>query len=54
MFHGLGNDSHEVNSKSDLDDCASVSNNDANMLNNEFAMFCENLLEKYKLLKIRV
>ena len=40
---------------SNFDDCASKSNvndsMDALMLNEEFFMFCENFLEKYKLLK---
>jgi len=53
-FMVQGNDSLEVNSEFDLDNCASVSNNDANMLTDELVMFCEDLLEKYKLLKIRV
>ena len=51
-----GNDFLKVNSESNLDDSASVSNDnasmfseDAHMLNDELAMFCENLLEKYKL-----
>ena len=49
-----GNDSLEVNSKSNLDDCVSTSNDDissedVHILNDELALFCEDLLAKYKL-----
>jgi len=51
-----GNDSPEVHSETQLDDCASSSNDDhdnmdAYALNEELSMVCENLLEKYQLLK---
>ena len=51
-----GNDSHEVNSGTHLDDYASFSNDhdssmDAHALNEELFMFYEKLFEKYKLLK---
>ena len=51
-----GNDSLEVNLESHLDDCASYfddhdSSMDAQALNEELFMFCENLLKKYKVLK---
>jgi len=50
-----GNDSHEVNSDTHLDDSVSSSCDDnaidAHTLNEELSMFCENLLSKYKLLK---
>ena len=53
-----GNDSLELNLESNLDDCASISNDNASMsskeahiLNDELATFCEDLLVKYKLLK---
>ena len=49
------NDSLEVNLDTHLDDSASSSNDDhvmdAHALNEELSMLCENLLEKYKLLK---
>ena len=48
------NDSLEVHSDTQLDDSTSSSgddNMDADALNEEFSLFCENLLEKYKLLK---
>ena len=51
----LGNDSLEVNSDTHLDDCASSSCSDdyvdADALNEELSLFCENLLEKYQILK---
>ena len=49
-----GNDSLEINSKTHLDDCASSSGDDymnADVLNEELSIVCENLLEKYKVLK---
>ena len=51
-----GNDSLEVNSKTHLDDCANSSNDDydsmdADALNEELSIVCENLLEKYQVLK---
>ena len=54
-FMVQGNDSLEINSESNLDGCAStsndkISNEDAHMLNEELFMFCEDLLRKYKLL----
>ena len=45
-----GNNSLEVNSKSQLDDCASSSGNDyvdADTLNEELSIVSEKLLEKY-------
>jgi len=45
-----GNDSLEVHSETQLDDCASSSVNDvmdADALNEELSLVCENLLEKY-------
>jgi len=48
------NDSLEVHSETHLDDSASSSgddNMDADALNEELFIVCENLLEKYKLLK---
>ena len=57
-FMVQGNDSLKVNSESEHDDCASMSNDNASMsskeahiLNDELATFCEDLLVKYKLLK---
>ena len=49
-----GNDSLEVHSETQLDDSASSSGDDfmdVDALNEELSLFCENLLEKYKLLK---
>ena len=49
-----GNDSLEVNSETQLDDSASSSSNDymdADALNEELFIVCENLLEKYQVLK---
>ena len=49
-----GNDSLEVNSDTQLDDCASSSCDDimdADALNEELSIICENLLEKYQVLK---
>ena len=50
-----GFDSLKVTSETHLDDYASSSNDhdslDAHALNEEFSMFCENLLSKYKVLK---
>ena len=49
-----GNDSLEINSDTHLDDCASSSSDDyvdADTLNEELSLICENLLEKYQLLK---
>ena len=53
-----GNDSLEVHSETQLDDCASSSNDDydsmdADALNEELSIVCENLLEKYQVLKKR-
>ena len=48
------NDSLEVHSDTQLDDCASSSEDDiidADVLNEELSIVCENLLEKYKVLK---
>ena len=49
-----GNDSLEVNSDTHLDDCANSSSNDNSMdaqaLNEELSLFCENLLSNYKAL----
>ena len=49
-------DSLEVHSDTHVDDSASSSNDyhdsmDAHTLNEELSLFCENLLEKYKLLR---
>jgi len=53
-----GNDSLEVKSDIHLDDCASSSCDDnamdAHALNEDLSIFCENLLEKYKLLKKKI
>ena len=52
MVQGI--DSHEVHSDTHLDDNSSSScddNMDADALNEELSLFCENLLEKYKLLR---
>ena len=51
-----GNDSLEVYSDTHLDDSASFSNDDydsmdADALNEELSIICENLLEKYQVLK---
>ena len=49
-----GNDSLEVNSKTQLDDSASSFSDDyvdADALNEELSIVCENLLQKYQLLK---
>ena len=49
-----GNDSLEVNSETQLDDSASSSGDDyvdADTLNEELSIVCENLLQKYQLLK---
>ena len=49
-----GNDSLVVNSNTHLDDCASSSSDNyvnAYALNEELSIVCENLLEKYQLLK---
>ena len=49
-----GNDSLEVHSQTQLDDCASSSGDDiidADALNEELSIVCEKLLEKYKVLK---
>ena len=49
-----GNDSLEVHSETQLDDSANSSGDDhidADALNEELSIVCENLLEKYKLLK---
>ena len=49
-----GNDSLEVNSESQLDDSASSSGDDhmdTDALNEELSIVCENLLEKYQVLK---
>ena len=49
-----GNDSLEVNSKTHLDDSASSSGDDyvdPDTLNEELSIACENLLEKYQVLK---
>ena len=50
-----GNDSLEINSDTYLDNCTSSSNDDnamdADTLNEELSIFCENLLSKYKILK---
>ena len=49
-----GNDSLEVHSKTQLDDSASSSGDDimdADALNEELSIICENLLAKYKVLK---
>ena len=48
-----GNDSLEVNSETHLDNCANSSNDDcdsidADALNEELSIVCENLLEKYQ------
>ena len=50
------NNSLEVNSKTQLDDCANSSSNDyncmdADALNEELSIVCEKLLKKYKILK---
>ena len=54
-FMVQGNDSLEVILDTYLDDCTSSSCDDnamdAHVLNEELSIFCENLLEKYKLLK---
>ena len=49
-----GNDSFEVHLETQLDDCASSSCDeyiDADALNEELSIVCENLLEKYQVLK---
>ena len=50
-----GNDSLEVNSDTHLDECASSSCSDdyvdVDALHEELSFVCENLLEKYQLLK---
>ena len=49
-----GNDSLEVHSETQLDDSASSSGDDymdADALNEELSLVCENLLEKYQVLK---
>ena len=49
-----GNDFLEVNSEAHLDDCASSSRDDimdVHALNEELSIVCENLPEKYKILK---
>ena len=48
------NDSFEVHSETQLDDSASSSGDDyvdVDALNKELSIVCENLLEKYQLLK---
>ena len=53
-FMVQGNDSLEVISKTQLDDSASSSADDyidADVLNEELSIVCENLLSKYKVLK---
>ena len=53
-FMVQGNDSLEINSDTQLDDSSSSScddNMDADALNEELSIVCENLLEKYKVLK---
>jgi len=57
MIQGI--DSLEVHSDTHLDDSAISSNDDhdsmdAHALNEKLSLFCENLLEKYKLLKKKV
>ena len=52
-----GNDSLEVNLETQLDDSASSSGDDhmdADALNEELSIVCENLLEKYQILKKKV
>ena len=55
FFMVQGNDSLEVISDTQLDDCATSSCDDNAMdvyaLNEELSLFCENLLSKYELLK---
>ena len=49
-----GNDSLEVNSDTQLDDASSSCSDDyvdADALNEELSIVCENLLQKYQLLK---
>ena len=49
-----GNDSLEINSNTQLDDCVSSSGDDiidVDALNEELSIVCENLLSKYKPLK---
>jgi len=56
-FMVQGNDFLEVNSDTQLDDSATSlgdDNMDVDVLNEELSLFCENLLEKYKLLKKKV
>ena len=53
-FMVQGNDSLEVHLDTQLDDSDSSlgeDNMDVDALNEELSLFCENLLEKYKLLK---
>ena len=53
-FMVQGNDSLEVYSESQLDDCAISSGDDyvdADALNEELSIICEKLLEKYKAMK---
>jgi len=57
MVQGI--DSLEVHSDTHLDDSTTSSNDDhdsmnAHALNEELSLFCENLLNKYKLLKRKV
>ena len=51
-----GNDSLEVNPDTQLDDASSSCDGymDANALNKELSIVCENLLEKYKILKKKI
>ena len=58
-FMVQGNDSLEVKSDTQLDDSACSSNDDhdcmdAYTLNEELSLFCENMLEKYKLFKKKI
>ena len=52
-----GNDSLEVHSETQVDDCASSSGDDivdADAFNEELSIVCENLLAKYKVLKKKI
>ena len=59
MLQVQGNDSLEVQSETHLNDCTSSSNDDydsmdVDALNEEPSILCENLLEKYQVLKKKI
>ena len=56
MLYSLRNDSLEVNSETQLDDCASSSGDDhmdVNALNEELSMICEQIISKFEVLNNR-